>query len=256
MTPKRILCLHAHPDDAEILAGGTLALLAQGGHHVIIATMTAGDCGSAELSPEDIGDIRRREASKAAALIGAEYHCVGFNDMVIFSDDASRRRVTAAIRRYRPDIVLTAFPRDYHCDHQATSELARDACFGASAPNYGTQAFDTAHALPGIPHLYFVDPVTGCDISGQPARPDFVVDIATTFETKRKMLAEHESQRAWLQRQHGMDDYMETMSAWTRARGALAGLEYGEGFQIYRGHPWPQSRLLEELLGGFAHNLE
>lgn len=256
MTPKRILCLHAHPDDAEILAGGTLALLAQAGHHVAIATMTSGDCGTAEHTAEEITDIRRAEAAKSAALIGAEYHCVGFNDLSIYADDPSRRRVTAAIRRYRPELVLTASPADYHCDHETTSALVRDACFAASAPNYGTQSFDPARALTAIPHLYFVDPATGADVNGNVVRPDFIVDIASVFETKRKMLAQHESQRAWLLRQHGMDDYLETMAEWTRARGELAGLEFGEGFRMYRGHPWPQSRLLEELLSNFVHQLQ
>ena len=44
----RILAFHAHPDDAEALAGGTLTLLAGQGHQIVIATMTPGDCGSAE----------------------------------------------------------------------------------------------------------------------------------------------------------------------------------------------------------------
>lgn len=163
---KRILCLHAHPDDAEILAGGTLALLATRGHNVIIATMTAGDCGSVEYGPQEIARIRQSEAARAAAVIGAQYHWIGFADLAIFTDDPSRRRVTAALRRLRPDIVLTASPRDYHCDHEATSDLVTDACFGSSAPNYLTQAYDQAPALSAIPHLYYVDPAEGIDRDG------------------------------------------------------------------------------------------
>ena len=69
------------------------------------------------------------------------------------------------------------------------------------------------------------------------------------FETKRRMLACHESQRNWLMKQHGVDDYLIMMEQLTRARGRLAGVEYGEGFRHYKGHPYPQSPLLEELLG-------
>src|SRR6266568_2490924 len=58
----RILAIHAHPDDVEILAGGTLALLAAAGHTITIVTMTPGDCGSAELPADEIADIRRNEA--------------------------------------------------------------------------------------------------------------------------------------------------------------------------------------------------
>lgn len=245
---KRILCLHAHPDDAEILAGGTLALLAQRGHQVIIATMTAGDCGSVEYGPQEIARIRQGEAARAAAVIGAEYHWIGFCDLAIFVDDNSRRRVTAALRRLRPDIVLTASPLDYHCDHEATSKLVTDACFGCSAPNYLTQAYDQAPALPAIPHLYYVDPAEGIDREGNTILPKFAVDVAGVMDTKQQMLEAHESQRAWLRKQHGMDDFVDTMRRWCRSRGALAAVEFAEGFRQYGGHAYPHTPVLQELL--------
>lgn len=245
----RILSIHAHPDDAEILAGGTLALIRAKGHSVTIATMTPGDCGSTEHGPEEIARIRRAEAAASAALIGADYVCVEFRDLSIFNDDASRRRVTEIIRRARPELVLTASPIDYHCDHEATSILVRDACFGAPAPNYATGAPSPAPALDAIPHLYFMDSVAGADREGMSQEPDFYVDVETTFATKRAMLAKHKSQRAWLRKQHGIDDYLETMERWTREAGHRAGLTYAEGFRRYRGHPYPQTPLLEQLLG-------
>ena len=97
-----VVCIHAHPDDAEILAGGTLALLAGSGHRVTIVSMTAGDCGSANHSAKQISAIRQREAAAAAQVIGAEYLCAHFQDLAIFNDDASRRRVTELIRKTRP----------------------------------------------------------------------------------------------------------------------------------------------------------
>jgi LmbE family N-acetylglucosaminyl deacetylase len=245
----RILCIHAHPDDAEILAGGTLTLLAQSGHEVIIVSMTPGDCGTTEYGPDEIADIRRREAAAAAAIIGARYVCAEFRDMAIFNEDSSRRRVTEVLRRTRPDLVMTASPADYHCDHEATSVLVRDACFGASAPNYTTGDAKAAPALPAIPHLYFVDSVGGVNRFGAIIEPDFYVDVKESLATKRDMLAAHASQRAWLQRQHGIDDYLTNMEDWTRSRGRLAGLDYAEGFRRYPGHPYPQTPLLEELLG-------
>jgi hypothetical protein len=82
--------------------------------------------------------------------------------------------------------------------------------------------------------------------------PDFIVDVSTTMSRKRDMLAAHASQRNWLRRHHDVDDYIEQMETWTRARGRLAKLDYGEGFRIYPAHPYPQTRLLEELLGAHA----
>ena len=245
----KILAIHAHPDDLEIFAGGTLALLAARGHSLSIVTMTPGDCGTTEYSPEEISDIRRREAASAAAVIGATYRCAEFRDLAIFNDDPSRRRVVEILRRVGPDLVITAPPEDYLCDHEHTCELVRDACFAAPAPNYRTGAEQPAPPLDAIPHLYFADPEGGRGRGGALVTPDFIVNVTPVFETKWRMLACHESQRNWLMKQHSVDDYLLMMKEHTRARGQLAGVEYGEGFLHYKGHPYPQSPLLEELLG-------
>jgi LmbE family N-acetylglucosaminyl deacetylase len=250
-----ILAVHAHPDDIEIFAGGTLTLLAQRGHSISIVTMTPGDCGTAECSPEQISAIRQREAANSAALVGAAYACAGFRDLAVFNDDRSRRTVVEVLRRFAPDLLLTASPVDYLTDHEVTGLLVRDACFAAPARNYATGATNPAAPLPAIPTLYFVDPLGGCDREGARIIPDFVVDVTGVFEQKKAMLAKHESQRNWLLKHHGMDDYMEMMEAQTRATGALAGVPLGEGFRQYRGHPYPQAPLLQRLLGGFVHEL-
>ena len=85
--PPRILAIHAHPDDIEFQCAGTLALLKQRACHVMIAVMTPGDCGSAELPPEDIAAVRRAEARAAADLLGAEFHCLEFRDLCIVHDN-------------------------------------------------------------------------------------------------------------------------------------------------------------------------
>ena len=245
----RILAIHAHPDDLEIFAGGTLALLAERGHHITMVTLTPGDKGSDTLGQEEIAAIRRGEAAASAALIGAEYRCAELRDLEIFQTHEARARVTEILRKTRPELVLTAPPADYLCDHEAASLLVRDACFAAPAPNYLTGAEQPAPPLGAIPHLYFTDPAGGVGRDGRPVKPDFVVDVSAVFERKKRMLACHASQREWLLRQHGMDDYMLTMEQWVRERGRQAGVEYGEGFRHYLGHPYPQAPLLEELLG-------
>jgi len=244
-----ILAIHAHPDDVEILAGGTAAMLTSGGHRVVIVTMTPGDCGSHEYGPEETASIRRQEAADSARLIGAEYRCAEFRDLAIFSDDASRRRVTEILRQVRAEIVVTASPVDYMADHEATSALVRDACFGAPAPNYRTGPESPAWPIPAIPHLYFMDAVGGVDRENRRIAPDFYVNVEKVFETKRAMLAEHKSQRDWLRQHHGMDDYLEMMERFTRANGEHAGVRYAEGFRQYKGHPYPESGLLQKLLG-------
>src|SRR5215470_7823690 len=102
-----VLAIHAHPDDIEILAGGTMALLAAGGNHVVFVSMTPGDCGSHQHGPDEIAAIRRGEAAAAARLAGAGYHCAEFRDLAIFNDDPSRRRVTEILRQVQPALVIT-----------------------------------------------------------------------------------------------------------------------------------------------------
>ncbi len=161
--------------------------------------------------------------------------------------------MTEFLRRTRPDIVITAPPVDYMADHEVTSRLVRDACFNAPIPNYATQQWDPAEALDRIPWLYYVDPIEGTDHYGQPVHPGFTVDISEQITLKLKMLACHDSQRAWLRKQHGIDEYLEGCKRWSAARGAAAGAEYGEGFTQYKGHPYPQNNRILELLG---HNRE
>jgi LmbE family N-acetylglucosaminyl deacetylase len=243
---KRILAVHAHPDDIEFLCAGTLALLADKGHHITIATMTAGDCGSVETNLEETARIRQSEAATAAALLGADYFCVGFGDLCVFNDDPSRRRTTELVRSACPDIVITASPVDYHPDHEATSMLVRDAVFASSVPNYRT---GPSRALDAIPHLYFMDPIEGRDRSGQAVVPDFAINVTACFSKKSDMLAAHESQRSWVQKQHGVDDYMVSMERWAQKCGRQFGVAYAEGFRQYTGTPYPRSKLLQELLG-------
>lgn len=248
--PFRVLAIHAHPDDIEILCAGTLALLKQNGCEIVMITMTAGDKGSAELGQEEIARVRRNEAQRSAEKLGAEYLCLEFKDLCIDNDDAARKRVTEGVRKARPDLVITAPPVDYMTDHEMTSKLVRDACFAASVPNYFTEQWDPAPLLPRIPYLYYVDPIEGVDWFGNRVPYDFIVDVTATFQLKIDMLACHESQRAWLKKQHGMDEYLDSCRRWSGIRGAEIGAQHGEGFRQHLGHPYPHDNKLLELLKG------
>jgi LmbE family N-acetylglucosaminyl deacetylase len=241
-----ILAIHAHPDDVETLGAGTLALLASRGHRITIATATAGEGGATETAAEETAAIRRREAGAAAGLIGADYVCAGLPDLGVFNDDASRRLMTGLIRSAKPDIVIAASPIDYHPDHEAVSALARDGCFASSVPNYRT---GEAPPLAAIPHLYFMDAIGGRTREGVRIRPDFGVDITGAIDTKRRMLMAHESQVAWVARQHGIADYAGSMLAWGARRGRDFGVAYAEGFRSYRHPPYPATPALQDLLG-------
>jgi LmbE family N-acetylglucosaminyl deacetylase len=245
-----ILALHAHPDDIELQCAGTLLRLKQLGCRITLATMTPGDLGSAELPPEEIAAVRRGEAQRAAELLGAPYHCLEFRDLSIEVNNDGRRRVTEMVRRAQADVVLTAPPVDYMSDHEATSRLVRDACFNASVPHYLTHCWDPAPPLAHMPALYYVDAIEGIDYFGRQQATEFIVDISATFERKLEMLACHASQREWLRRQHGLDEYLDGCRRWSAIRGQQIGVAYGEAFLQHKGHPYPHEGVLQELLAG------
>src|SRR6059058_1099488 len=103
-----VLSLLAHPDDAEFLCAGTLLRLRrEHGWALHIATMTAGDCGSAEHTAEEISRIRRTEGAAAAAHIGGTYHCVEERDLLVMYNESALAKVTRLLRKVKPKIVIT-----------------------------------------------------------------------------------------------------------------------------------------------------
>ena len=112
------LVVTPHPDDAEFLCGGTLALLALRNWEIHIATSTAGDLGSRTLPPNEIAEIRRGEGVAAARIIGAHYHCLELKDLQVFYGEKGLSRVIALLRRIQPDLVITHSPSCYMIDHE------------------------------------------------------------------------------------------------------------------------------------------
>ena len=251
---SRVLAFGAHPDDVEISCAGTLRALQGAGCAVYVATMTLGDCGSRELPPDEVRRVRRAEAEAACRILGAGYHYGGSNDFRIFNDDPHNGRTTLVMRLVAPQIVLTHSPGDYMLDHDATSVLVRNACFYASAPNYDSAGHTGAKAMDAVPHLFYWDVMEGFDMFGKPVAPEFYVDISDVIDLKTEMLAAHKSQREWLRAQHGIDEYLDSMRAWSARRGEdasrIAGrkIAYAEAFRQHRGHAYPQNNVIEETL--------
>jgi LmbE family N-acetylglucosaminyl deacetylase len=243
-----VLSVLAHPDDAEFLCAGTLIRLRQEqGWEVHVATMTPGDCGSAEMGPEEIARVRRAEGARAASLIGATYHCLEERDLQVFYAERPLERVTRLLRTVRPRIVLTHSPADYMLDHEMTSTLTRAAAFAAPIPNFLADR-GLPPPLANIPHLYYCDAIEGKDPLGRPVDPGFLIDVSGVLETKAAMLAAHTSQREWLLKHHGMDHYVQSMRDWGARRGRPLGVAHAEGFRQHLGHSYPQDNLLGELL--------
>jgi N-acetylglucosamine malate deacetylase 1 len=244
-----ILSILAHPDDAEFLCAGTLIRLKQEHNFdVHIASMTAGDCGSVEYDAAEISRLRRNEGVKAASHMGATYHCLEERDLLIVYNERTLEKVTRLLRLVQPSVVITHSPADYMLDHEMTSTIARAAAFAAPIPNFLADR-RIGPVLPHIPHLYYCDPIEGKDPLGREVAPGFRIDITRVIDMKAAMLAAHASQRDWLMKHHGMDQYVQAMKDWGARRGKACGVAYAEGFRQHLGHSYPQENVLGKLLG-------
>jgi LmbE family N-acetylglucosaminyl deacetylase len=217
----RVLAVGAHPDDLEILCGGTIARFVAEGHSVVMCNASHGDRGSFVHSSEEITRIRMNEARRAAQIAGAEHETLGLSDGEVNAGDLLQRRMVAdLVRRAKPDLILTHAPGDYMVDHNEISKLVFDASFLATLPLYETEA---PHH-PVVTPIYYFETITGLGFE-----PTEFVDVSEHIDTKAAMLEAHESQLTWL-RDHDGVDIVEQMKTATRFRGLQCGVAYAEGF--------------------------
>jgi LmbE family N-acetylglucosaminyl deacetylase len=248
-----VLCLLAHPDDAEFQCAGTLALLAQKGWNVVIATMTPGQAGSASLNALEISEIRRRESATAAAMINGSYRCLEDEDLFILYDRPTLVKATTLFRQVTPRLVITASPCDYIVDHEVTSRIARTACISAAVPNI---IIEGTEAISNVPHLYYCAPIQGKDFLGNIVESSMYVDISSTYQAKEDMLSCHASQRDWLLELSKVDSYIRMMKDFAAKSGEKINAPFAEGFRQHLGFSYPTTNLLQEELGDllYKHN--
>src|SRR5262249_52324810 len=158
------------------------------GWKIHIATMTPGDCGSAEYPPEEIARIRRAEGTAAAHTIAGTYHCVEERDLRVIFSEPTLERVVRLICQVRPRLIITHSPHDYHLDQEMTSRTVRAGTFAAPIPNFLHGRWKDS-PLEHIPHLYYCDPLEGKDVFGQPIPAGFCIDVSKQIDLKEKMLA-------------------------------------------------------------------
>ncbi len=223
-----ILAIGAHPDDVEEYCGGTLAKYAKQGHKVFTATATNGNIGSATLPMDEIARIRKEEARRAAAHIGAEYICLDYNDEMFFEDREARIAFIDLVRYCQADIILTHSPKDYNPDHELTSKIVTDIAVMIPIAKIPTKN----KPVDKIPIIVYFEPVNGIGFI-----PTEYVDITEEFETKKAMLYEHKSQITWMKDNYGdvlsdKDNYMSSIEIINKYRGLQCGVEYAEAFRM------------------------
>jgi bacillithiol biosynthesis deacetylase BshB1 len=177
-----ILAVAPHPDDAELICGGTLARAARQGKHVGILDLTRGETASLG-TPE----LRAEEARRASTILGVrERRSLGLPDAGITNTPETRQRLARVFREWRPRVIIAPAPAPFgrHPDHRVAAELIRDAVFVA-----GLRKLD-----PDVPAFRPFKIVHAITFREDFVRPTFVVDITDTFEAKLAAIAEYSSQ--------------------------------------------------------------
>jgi LmbE family N-acetylglucosaminyl deacetylase len=142
MNRKTVLSVAAHGDDAEFMAGGTLAQLARDGHEVYLCLATDNDRGSHRLSAAQLKVLAQPEAEASARALGAKgVFMLGYTDGDLGEAPATRLRgqVMRLVRQLRADIVFAwdpFAPFEDHPDHRAIAWAVSDAAAFAHFPLY------------------------------------------------------------------------------------------------------------------------
>lgn len=132
----RVLFIGAHPDDCDVKASGTAALLAKQGHAVKFVSLTNGDAGHYEMGGGPLAKRRRAEAKEAARRLGIDaYEVFHYHDGELMPTLEVRRDVIRLIREWDADVVVGHRPNDYHPDHRYAGRVVQDAAYMVQVPN-------------------------------------------------------------------------------------------------------------------------
>lgn len=224
------LAAAAHPDDIEFLMAGTLLLLKEAGADIHMWNLANGSCGTTVEEPEEITRTRWQETQDSARVAGATAHPAIVNDLDIFYERSLLEQAASLVRTVKPDILLVPSLQDYMEDHQNAGRLMVTAAFARGMRNYPTSP--AVEPWMGDVALYHAMPYGLRDGMGRLVRPGLFVDVGSVHGRKREMLAQHRSQKEWLDATQGLDAYLAEMERLSREVGAMSGrYEFAEGWR-------------------------
>ena len=223
-----ILCITAHPDDAEISMAGTVLVHKALGHTVGLVELTAGELGT-RGSPE----IRKAEAEAASRVLGTAFrYQLGLRDGFFRADEASLLKVVTSIRRHRPKVILTNAIRDRHPDHGRGGALVAEASFLAGLRRVVTQE-------DGREQKVWRPTTVLHAVQDNWIDPDLIVDITPHWEKKMEALMcfasqFHDPASSEPTSPIARADFMPYLEGRARQFGRSIGTTYGEGFTAMR----------------------
>jgi bacillithiol biosynthesis deacetylase BshB1 len=225
-----ILVFGAHPDDAELGAGATIAKEISLGKKVGIIDLTRG-----ELGTRGSAEIRDKEAAASAKILGLSVReNMKFADGFFVNDKQHQMAIIQKIRTYKPEIVLCNAIEDRHIDHARGSDLVSNACFLSGLMKIDTKAegddqWQEAWRPKQVYHY----------IQWKNITPDFVVDITDVMDKKLKAINAYSSQFFDPKSREpstpiSSKNFTDSVVYRARDLGRIIGVEYGEGFTVER----------------------
>ncbi|MAE60089.1 MAG: bacillithiol biosynthesis deacetylase BshB1 [Planctomycetaceae bacterium] len=220
------VAIAAHPDDVELMIGGTIAKLTDRGKSVAIIDLTRGELGS-RGTPE----TRAAEAAAAAEALGVcERINLDLGDGRLENTHENRALVITHLRRLRPSIVMTQYWEDLHPDHAATGDLVKDIMYPIGFEKFPAdgQPYRPNEFLFAMAHFDF--------------DPSFIVDVTGYWDRKQQAIHCYKSQL------HDPDstgpatniarpDFIQRIEARARHFGTMILTDYGEPFLVRRPVP-------------------
>ena len=225
-----ILVFGAHPDDAELGAGGTIAKEVAAGKKVGIVDLTRGELGT-RGTPE----IRDKEAAKAAEILGISIReNLEFADGFFANDGPHQLEVIRMIRKYRPEIVLCNAIDDRHIDHPRGAKLVSDSCFLS-----GLVKIDTKMTGGGEWQEPWRPKAVYHYIQWKNLEPDFVLDVSSFIKKKQEAILAYSSQffdpnSGEPETPISSKNFLDSVNYRARDLGRLVGVDYAEGFTTER----------------------
>lgn len=223
---KRLIVVAAHPDDLEVVCGGTIALLAERGVEIISVNCTLGDIGTQErdLARQVLATTRLAETEAAAQILGIkETHNLGHHDGELLPDLDVRAQLAHLYRKTQADTLFTFdpfWPGQVHPDHRAAGQAAIDAYMPSKMPLYHPEQL----MEPGIE----VGRLERIFLFSTDRAPDIFVDTTTVQARKIAACVAHKSQ--FIKGEEGLD-WLREMDA---EAGATIGAAAGEAFKTLR----------------------
>ena len=225
-TPATALAVYAHPDDADVACGGTLARWAAAGAEVHVLVCTTGDKGSSDpaVDPADLAAQRAKEMVEAASVLSVQSHQLDHADGELFDERRLIAEIVGTVRRLRPDTVICPDPTAVffgehyynHRDHRAVGFATLDAVApAASQPHYFPEA--------GAAHQVGTVLLTGT------IAPDVWVDVSSSLERKTRAILCHRSQLG-----ESTEWFRNVVRQRAEEGGRQAGVRHAEGFRRLR----------------------